>query len=321
MKAIVNTVYGSPDVLSLREVEKPIPKDNEVLIKIHSSTVNRTDCGFRKPEYFIVRLFSGIFKPKNTILGNELVGEVEAIGKNVSKFKTGDAIFGLSTWKFGTHAEYICMAETASIATKPTNMTFDEATAVCDGMMLAMNMIRQIDFSSPKKILINGATGSIGTACVQLAKFYGAEITAVGNTKNLELIKSLGADSVKDYTQEDFTKTSDRFDFVLDAVGKSSFFRCKKILKRKGVYISTELGFLSQNIFLAIFSPLFGGKRVKFPIPTDSQKDILLFKEIIESGKYKAIIDRTYPFDQFLEATRYVESGEKTGNVVLKIVD
>ena len=317
MKAIVNTVYGSPEVLSLKEVEKPIPKDNEVLIKIRSSTINRTDCGFRKPEYLIVRLFSGLFKPKNTILGNELAGEVEAIGNAVTKFKIGDAVFGLSAWKFGTHAEYICIAETASIATKPTNMTFDEAAAVCDGMMLGMNMIRQIDFSTPKKILINGATGSIGTACVQLAKFYGAEITAVGNTKNLELLKSLGSDTVKDYTKEDFTTTTERFDFILDAVGKSSFFRSKKILKPKGVYISTELGFLSQNIFLAIFSPLFGGKRVKFPIPTDSQKDILLFKEIIESGKYKAVIDRTYPFDQFLEATRYVESGEKTGNVVL----
>jgi NADPH:quinone reductase-like Zn-dependent oxidoreductase len=317
MKAIVNTVYGSPEVLSLKEVEKPIPKDKEVLIKIRSSTVNRTDCGFRKPEYFIVRLFSGLFKPKNTILGNELAGEVQATGKDVSTFKKGDAVFGLSAWKFGTHAEYICLAETASIATKPTNMTFDEAAAVCDGMMLGMNMIRQIDFSTPKKILINGATGSIGTACVQLAKFYGAEITAVGNTKNIELLKSLGADTVKDYTKEDFTTTTERFDFVLDAVGKSSFCRFKKILTPKGVYISTELGFLSQNIFLAIFTPLFGGKRVKFPIPTDSQKDILLFKEIIESGKYKAVIDRTYPFDQFLEATRYVESGEKTGNVVL----
>ena len=321
MKAIVNTVYGSPEVLTLKEVEKPIPKHNEVLIKIRSSTVNRTDCGFRKPEYLIVRLFSGLFKPKNTILGNELAGEVEAVGKTVTKFKAGDVVFGLSAWKFGTHAEYICLAETASIALKPDNMNFDEAAAVCDGMMLGMNMIRQIDFSSPKKILINGATGSIGSACVQLAKFHGAEITAVGNTKNIGLLKSLGADTVKDYTKEDFTNTTGRFDFVLDAVGKSSFFRCKKILKPKGVYISTELGFLSQNIFLAIFSPLFGGKRVKFPIPTDSQKDILLFKEIIESGKYKAVIDRTYPFDQFLEATKYVESGEKTGNVVLKIVD
>ena len=202
----------------------------------------------------------------------------------------------------------------------PNNMSFEEAAAVCDGLMLAINHMRKIDFSKPKKILINGATGAIGSASVQLAKYYGAEITAVGNTKNLELIKSLGADEVMDYTQEDFTQCGQLFDVVIDAVGKSSFYKCKKILKPKGLYFSTELGFLAQNLFLPLLTSL-GGKKVKFPIPTDSQADIIFFKELIESGNYKVVIDKTYSLEQIIEATKYVETGEKTGNVVIKVVD
>ena len=319
MKASVNTQYGSPEVLQIKDVDKPIPKHNEVLIKIHATTLNRTDCGFRKPEYFIVRVFSGLFKPKNKILGNELAGEIEAIGNNVKSFKPGDQVFGLSTYKFGTHAEYICLPEKASIAIKPTNMSYEEAAAVCDGLMLGINLIRKINFKNPPNILINGATGSIGSACVQLAKYYGAKITAVCNTRNFELIKSLGADEVIDYTKEDFTQNGQLYDVVIDAVGKSSFFRCKKILKPGGVYFSTELGYLSQNIFLALFTPLLGNKKVKFPVPTDSKKDIVFFKELIEAGNYKAVIDRTYPLEQIVEATYYVETGEKIGNVVITL--
>lgn len=320
MKAFVNTKYGPPEVLQLKEVEKPTPKDNEVLIKIHATTVNRTDCGFRQPEYFIVRLFSGLFKPKKTILGNELSGEIEAIGKNVKTFKPGDQVFGLSTFNFGTHAEYICISEEKSITTKPVNMSFNEAAAVCDGLMLAMNIIKKIDFKKTPKILINGASGSIGSASVQLAKYYGAEITAVCNTKNLELLKSLGADEVIDYTKEDFTENGKVYDVVFDAVGKSTFFCCKKLLKPKGVYFSTELGYLSQNIFLALLTPIFGGKKVKFPIPTDCKEDIILFKELIESGNYKAVIDRKYSLEQIIEATKYVETGQKTGNVIISLI-
>ncbi len=319
MKAIINTIYGEPEVLQLMEIEKPIPKENEVLIKIHATTVNRTDCGFRKPEYLIVRVISGLFKPKNHILGSEFAGEVEAVGEKVSTFKSGDAVFGLSTYKFGTHAEYICIPEMGSIAQMPKNYSFEEAAAVCDGLMLAHNIIGKIDFKKVEKILINGASGSIGSAAVQLAKYYGAHVTAVCGTKNLELIQSLGADVVVDYMKEDFTKRDEQYDIVFDAVGKSSFFRCKKILKPGGVYYSTELGYLSQNIFLAILSPLLGGKKVKFPIPTDSKKDIEFFKNLIESGKYKAVIDRKYRLEDIVEATRYVETGEKTGNVVITI--
>lgn len=319
MKASVNTVYGTPEVLQIKEIPKPAPKPNEVLIKIYATTVNRTDCGFRKPEYFIVRVISGINKPKKTILGSEFSGIIEGVGSNVDKFKIGDAVFGLSTYKFGTHAEYICLSENGSIALKPNNMSHQEAAAVCDGLMLGNNIIKNIDFSTPKKILINGATGSIGIACLQLAKYYNAKITAVCNTKNIDLIKSLGADEIIDYGITDFTKLPNQFDAILDAVGKSSYFKCKHLLSSKGIYISTELGYLSQNVFLALLTPLLNGRKVKFPIPTDSQKDIEFYKELIESGNYKAIIDKTYPLEKIIEATTYVETGEKTGNVVITL--
>ena len=320
MKAIVHTRYGSPEVLQLKEVPRPSPGDNEVLIKIHAATVNRTDCGFRKPEYpVIIRLINGFFRPRRTILGSELAGEIEAIGKDVKTFKPGDQVFGLSTMKFGAHAEYICIPENGSIAKKPANMTYEEAAAVCDGLMLANTYIKEIDFNKSPRILINGASGSIGSASLQLAKYHGAHITAVCKTKDFELIKSLGANQVIDYTKEDFTKSDQLYDVVLDSVGKSSFSRCKKILKPRGVYFSTELGYMSQNIFLALLTPIFRGKKVKFPIPTDNQKDINFFRELIESGNYKAVIDKRYKLEEIVEATRYVETGQKVGNVVITL--
>jgi len=327
MKAIVYTKYGPPEVLQLKEVPKPAPKDNEVLIKIHATTVNRTDCGFRKPEYpVIIRLVNGLFTPKKTILGSELAGEIEAIGSEVKTCKPGDQVFGLSVPNFGAHAEYICLPETGSITTKPANMSYKEAAAVCDGLMLAITYIRKIDFTNERKILINGASGSIGSACVQLAKYYGAEITAVCDTRNLETVKLLGADDLIDYTKEDFTKNGKLYDVVIDAVGKSSFFRCKKILKPGGVYFSTELGFLAQNVFLALLTPIFSilpgrqtGKKVMFPIPKNSKEDIIFFKELIEAGKYKAVIDRSYTLEKIVEATKYVETGKKAGNVVITV--
>lgn len=320
MKAVIHDKYGPPEVLYIGEVTKPIAGENEVLVKIHSTTVNRTDCGFRKPEYLIVRFFSGFFKPKYKVLGTEFSGVIESIGSKVSSFKPGDKVFGLKTYSFGAHAEYICVKETGSIALMPENMSFDEAAAVCDGMMLAINYIREVDFKTNPKILINGASGSIGSAAVQLAIYYGAEVTAVCNTKSMDLMRSFGVKHVIDYAKEDFTQLDELFDVVLDSVGKSSFFKCKRILKPKGVYFSSELGYMSQNVFLALLTPLFGGKRVKFPIPTDNQKDINLFKELIEGGHYKAIIDRTYTLDEIVEATNYVETGQKTGNVVIKII-
>ena len=320
MKAIVHTEYGSPEVLHLQEVPKPVPKDNEVLIKIHATTVNRNDCGFRKPEYpFIIRPINGLFKPKRKILGTELASEIESIGKNVKSFKPGDKVFGLSAWKFGAHAEYISVPEDGSISFMPTNISYNEAAAICDGAYLALNNLRKINFKKIKSILINGASGSIGSSAVQLAKYYGTSITGLCNTKNLELIKSLGADFVIDYTKEDFTKNGQHYDVVFDAVGKSSFFKCKKILNSGGTYFSTELGYLSQNIFLALFTRLFNGKKVLFPIPKDRKEDIAFFKELIEAGKYRAVVDRVYPMNQIVEATKYVETGMKTGSVVITI--
>ena len=320
MKAIVYTRYGPPEVLQLKEVEKPTPKDNEILLKVHATTVNRTDCGFRKPEYgFIIRLINGLLRPRKRILGSEFAGEIEAVGKGVTTFKPGDPVFGLSAGRFGTHAEYLCIPEGASIASKPANMSYEEAAAVCDGLMLAMTYIRKIDFQKLQRILINGASGSIGSACVQLAKYHGAKITAVCNTKNIELVRSLGAEKTIDYTKDDFTKDDQLYDIVIDAVGKSSYFRCKRLLKPGGIYFSTDLGFLAQNIFLALWTPLFCSKKVKFPIPKDSKRDIAFFKELIEAGKYRAVIDRSYPLEQIVEATTYVETGQKTGNVVITV--
>jgi NADPH:quinone reductase-like Zn-dependent oxidoreductase len=319
MKACVYTQYGPPEVLQLKEVAKPIPKDNEVLIKIHATTVNRTDCAYRKAEYLAVRVVSGLFKPKKNILGTELAGEIEAIGKAVKTFKPGDAVFGLKCMVLGAHAEYICVPEAGSITTKPNNINYEEAAAICEGAWLANNVLKKMNVQSHHKILINGATGSIGSAAVQLCRYYGAEITAVGNTKNLELIRSLGAHTVIDYLKEDFTALGGSYDFIFDAVGKSSFLKCRKLLKPGGIYVSTELGFMWQNIFLPLFT-FFSSKKVKFPIPIDKKEDIVFFKTLVEAGKYKAVIDRRYPFEQIIEATTYVETGEKTGNVVIQVI-
>ncbi len=324
MKAITYYQYGTADVLQLEEIDKPKPKSDEVLIKIYATTVNRTDCGFRNPEFQFIKLISGISKPKERVLGSEFAGFVEEIGKNVTRYKVGDKVFGLSTYRFGAHAEYICKKETNSMTIMPSNYSFNEAAAVLDGLMLAYANIRKIDFCTPKKILINGATGSIGISALQLCKYFGAAVTAVGNTENIELIKSLGADKIVDYRMEDFTKEifrdkDEKYDVVFDAVGKSTFGKCKPLLKSKGIYFSTELGPYMQNIPLALFSPLFMGKHLKFPIPKDHYDDILLFKRIIEEGKFKAIIDRTYTLEEIPEAHRFVEKGEKTGNVVIQV--
>lgn len=314
MKAIVNTRYGTTDVLQLKEIPKPIPKDDEVLIKIRATTVNRTDTGLRSAEYFISRFFIGLFKPKMNVLGSEFAGEIEAVGKAVTLFKPGDCVFGLSTEKFGTHAEYICLSQEGSIALKPSNLSFEEAAAICEGPYLAFNYLEKLNIQKGDKILVNGASGSIGSSGVQLAKYFGAEVTAVTNTKNLKLAQSLGADIVIDYTKEDFTRINKKFDFVFDAVGKSSYFKCKKIMKKNAAYFSTELGFMYQNVFLPLFT-----KKVLFPIPKDSKEQVLLFKKLAESGQLKAVIDRRYSLEQIVEAHQYVESGQKTGSVVVMI--
>lgn len=320
MKAIVYTEYGPPEVVALVEVEKPIPAEHEVLVKVHASTVNRTDCGFRSAEYFIVRFFSGLLRPRNQILGCEFAGEIESIGKNVTTLKPGDRVFGFNDAKFGGHAEYMTMPENGAIALIPEKLSYNEAAPLTEGIHYALCDLKAAKIKSGQQILVNGGTGAIGSAAVQLAKYFGAEVTAVCHQNQVELLKSLGADEVIDYTQTDFTQLKKKFDIVFDAVGKSSFGKCKPILKDRGIYMSTELGNMSQNPFLAILTPFLGGKKVLFPIPTIKKGDVNFFKELVEKGKFRPLIDRYYPMDQIVEAYKYVETGQKIGNVVIQII-
>ncbi len=317
MKAVIHNNYGTPDVLHIAEVARPQPKDDEVLIKIYSTTVNRTDSGFRAGKPLLVRAFSGLFRPKKKILGTELAGVVETVGSAVTQFSVGDRVFGVNANHFGAHAEYVCVRERAALAVMPSAMTFDEGAAVCDGAILALSYLRRANLQIGQRILIYGASGSIGTAGVQLAKHLGAHVTAVCNTKNVELVRSLGADEVIDYTQNDFTATGAKYHVVYDAVGKSSFRRCRRLLIKGGIYMSTDLGFMGQNPLLALFTSRLSIKRVLFPIPSYTKKDVLFLKELFEAGEFRAVIDRRYPLEQVVDATKYVETEQKTGNVVL----
>src|SRR5215216_1131602 len=323
MKAAVRTSYGPPDVVRIAEVDRPTAKDNQVLVKVHATTVNRTDCGFRAGTPFFVRVFTGLIRPKGTVLGNEFAGEIQAVGDGVTSFQVGDRVFGYSGLqhgsRFGAHAEYLAIAEDGSLATMPVNLTYEEAAASTEGSHYALSMIRKAKIRSGQDVLVNGATGAIGSAAVQLLKSIGAQVTAVCDTKHLELVKGLGADRVIDYTAEDFTKDTQTYDVVLDAVGKSSFGRCKRLLKPRGIYVSSDFGPLAQNPILALITPLFGGKRVMFPIPRDDQEMARYFKALLESGAFKPVIDRRYRLDQIVEAYTYVETGQKTGNVVISV--
>ena len=317
MRAVVYDRYGPPEVLRLEDVERPVPMADEVLVKIHATTVNRTDCGVRAADPFIARFFTGLRRPRRRILGTELAGEVEAVGAAVREFGVGDRVFGLNDWLFGAHAEYICMRESAALAHMPAGMSFEEAAAVCDGAILALNGMRPANVQKGQHVLVYGASGSTGTAAVQLASYFGADVTAVCNTKNLEVVKSLGADRVIDYTKQDFTKNGETYDAIFDAVGMLSFSRVKGSLKPGGVYNPTD-GL--WNIILAPLTSRIGGKKVIFPTPPRYTKDDVLFlKGLIEAGKYRPVIDRFYPLERVIEATRYVETRQKTGNVVLTI--
>jgi NADPH:quinone reductase-like Zn-dependent oxidoreductase len=320
MKAAAYENYGPPEIVQLKDISMPTINDNEVLIKVHASTVNRTDCGFRSAEYFIVRFFAGLFKPRMKVLGNEFSGVVEAMGSKVDNFKVGDKVFGYNDQQFGAHAEFMKMDCHGAIALMPNAYTFIEAAPLLEGSHYALVDIIAAKIKGGEDVLVNGATGAIGSAALQILKYLGAKVTAVCPTKQVDLIKSLGADVVIDFQKEDFTKLEHKFDFIFDAVGKSSFFKCKHLLKPKGIYISTELGYLSQNPFLALLTPLFGGKKLLFPIPSINQNDANYFKALAEEGKFKPVIDRTYPLSKIVEAYEYVESRQKIGNVVIEVV-
>lgn len=327
MKAIVYTNYGQPDVLHLKEVETPIPGDSEILVKVMASTVNRTDCANLTAKPFIMRFGLGLLKPKNTIPGTEFAGDIEAVGKAVTSFKVGDKVFGFDDSVLSSYAEYLTISEDKGLAVIPDDYSYEQAAASSEGTHYAYNFINKVDMKPGQKVLVNGASGGIGSAAVQLLKYHGAEITAVCNTKNLELVKSLGANRVIDYLMEDFTKDKQRYDYVFDTVGKSSFGKCKSLLKPGGVYISSELGWMVQNLFFALVTAMFGsmpgqeGKKVKFPYPPNIKRSVLFIKKLIEEGKFKTVIDRTYPLDKIADAFTYVLKGQKTGNVVIRIND
>ena len=321
MRAVVFDRYGPPEVLRLEEVERPVPRDDEVLIKVHASTVNRTDTGLRSAEYFISRFVTGLIRPRHTIPGTELAGEVVEVGPAVTDFEVGDEVFGVSSRTAGAHAEFVSLPEGSPLAHKPVAMTFEEAAAVPDGVILALSYLRRVDLRSKRDVLVYGASGSIGTAAVQLARYFDADVTAVCATKDVELVSSLGADRVIDYTKDDFTRNGETYDFVFDAVGKLSYKRCKASLKPDGIYGSTDLGPYWQNPFLALWTSRVGDRKVLFPIPRYTKRDVLFLKERIDAGKYRAVIDRRYPLEDVVEANRYVETGRKTGNVVLIVTE
>ena len=322
MKAAVLSRYGPPDVVRIVDVPMPAVGGRDVLVKVHVTTVNRTDCGFRAAHPFFIRVFTGLLRPRRTILGTEFAGTVEEVGGGVTSFAVGDEVFGFHEWKFGAHAEYLSIPEDGPLAPMPAGLTFEETAPSTEGSHYALSNIRKAKIRTGQAVLVYGATGAIGSAAVQLLKSLGAVVTAVCDTPNVDLVRSLGADRVVDYTTEDFTADEQRYDLVLDAVGKSSFGRCKRLLKPRGIYSSSDLGRLSQNPILGVITPLLGGRRVMMPIPPRlGQEELRYLKGLLESGEFKPVIDRRYPLDEIVEAYRYVETGRKIGNVVITIAE
>lgn len=321
MKAAVITRYGSPEVVKICDVAKPAPQAGEVLIRVRATTVNRTDCGELAPHPFFGRLIYGLRRPKRTIFGLDVAGEVEAAGARVISFKPGDRVFGMCpTRRNGAQAEYVCVPEAAPIAVMPEGLRFDEAV-VCEGAFYADAALKKLRLGPGHRILIYGASGAIGTASLQLAKSRGAEVTAVVATRHLGLVKSLGADCAIDYTAKDFTRIGERFDFILDAVGKLGFFRCRRLLKQGGVFAATDMGPGLQNVPLVVWSLPTGRGRVVIPVPArgSGRAFVAYLKGLLEAGNFRAVIDRHYPLDSIVDAYRYVESGQKTGIVVIDV--
>lgn len=316
MRAVVHDRYGPPEVLRVDEVERPVPGEDEILVRVHATTVNRTDCHRRAAKPWLWRFFAGLLRPKHRILGGEMAGEIEAVGSAVTEFAVGDRVFGTTGPKLGGHAEYLCRRETGIVCHKPAGLTFEEAAAIPDGFLSALTCLRRAGLKPGQTILVYGASGSIGTAGLQLARHYGADVTAVCNTANLELARSLGAGRVIDYTQEDFTKKGETYDVVFDAVGKLTFRRCKGSLEPGGIYVATD-GL--RNIPLSFWTRRVGDKRVALPMPDWKREDIHFLKELVDAGEYRPVIDRRYPLGDVVEATRYVETGQKVGNVVLTL--
>ncbi|MFD9324430.1 NAD(P)-dependent alcohol dehydrogenase [Streptomyces sp. NPDC060065] len=320
MKAAAQSRYGPPDVVRIATVDKPSIGDLDVLVQVHATTVNRTDCAYRAARPFFMRLLTGLARPRRPVLGTEYAGVVEAVGSGVTAFSVGDRVFGYNEGTFGTHAEYLSVPHSGAIATMPGGVTFEEAAPGTEGSHYALAFLRTAGVRAGQDVLVHGATGGIGSAAVQLLKQQGAVVTAVCDTAHLDLVKGLGADRVVDYTVQDFTRDEQRYDAVFDAVGKSTFGRCRRLLKPRGVYLSSELGPWCQNLLLPLVTPLFRGRKVRFPFPKQDQEMVRYFRDLMEAGEFRPVIDRRYPLEQIVDAYRYVETGQKIGNVVITVV-
>ena len=320
MKAAVRTRYGPPDVVQISQVERPVPGDRELLVKVHATTVNRTDCHYRAGKPWIMRpLVSGLARPRAAVLGNEFAGRVVAAGSSVTSFRIGDRVFGYTEGPFGAHAEYLVIAEDGRVAVMPPNLDYERAAPGTEGAHYALSHIRRAKIGSSHNVMVYGATGAIGSAAVQLLKTLGAAVTAVCATPHVGLARTLGADRVIDYTVGDFTSDSPDYDVVFDAAGKSSFGRCKRLLKPGGIYMSTGPGPWYQNLILPLATPLLGGKKVVFAYPRIDQETVMHFAHLMETGQFAPVIDRQYPLDQIVDAYRYAETGQKIGNVVITV--
>ncbi|NOQ73115.1 MAG: zinc-binding dehydrogenase [Crocinitomix sp.] len=316
MKAAIRRRYCDPKDIKIEEIDKPIPNDNELLIKIHATTVNRTDCANLTGKPFIMHFVLGLFKPKKIILGTDFAGEVVAVGKNIKTHNANDRVFGFTDSGLETQAEYMALTPKGNLLSIPNNIDYKQAAASLEGAHYAYSFIHKSNIQPGQRILINGATGGIGSALLQFVKQFDVHITATCNTKNKDLIKSLGADKIYDYTVEDFTTDNEKYDFIFDVVGKSTFGKCKPLLKKKGVYISSELGPYSQNIFFALTS-FARSKKVVFPVPHSVKKTLPYINDLLKTEKFKPVIDREYALADISQAYEFVMAGEKTGNVVI----
>ena len=319
MKAAYYSNYGDPGkVMTVKYIEKPEPKPDEILVKVMAATVNRTDEGIVTARYLVSRLYSGLFKPKKPVSGTDFAGQIEAVGAAVTGFKIGDRIFGFNDEGLSSHAEYLTIAQNKAIAKIPEYCSYAEAAASCEGFHYAYNFINKVKLIPGQKVLLNGATGAIGSAALQILQYFGAEITATANTQNLKLVKALGAKAVIDYTKSNFTEDYDysnadeqKYDFIFDAVGKSTFTKCRPLLKKNGIYVSSELGPYASNIFFALFTPMLGKKKVIFPMPSDIRRSLKFATKLIDEQKFKPVIDRTYSLLHIIDAYTYVQTGQK----------